>query len=474
MTEVQDRDLIDAALGALQRRSGWVFPQGRAGEVSRVIHKIWRVVGQLPVGAFATLLESDSTVFDRLIDELAVGESYFFREPAHFDLIRSQILPEFLMRGSDRSFSVWSAGCASGEEAYSLAILFEQEAMAHRAIITGTDLSPAALRNAEQARYRPWSLRSNDTAFVERYFEKEGEYACLCDRIRKRVRYERHNLNSDALPPFAEKLDLILCRNVMIYFDTETIARLARLLFGALGEDGWLLTAPADPLLTPYAPFIATKTPAGIVYRRQAPDALSPIAAEDFRFTEERVKPRNVPAPASIPEWQPLRSAAFEAEFPSALRDSVGDGLDHAPPPAVVSDVQALALRIRTLANLGDLSAASREVDGALERYPLLPELHYLRALISLGQGKDGSAVAALRRTIYLDRNLAVAHFALGAVRRRKGDTALARRAFENVAAICDAAAPEQPLPQGEGETAAVLANAARRELARLQGDGGR
>jgi chemotaxis protein methyltransferase CheR len=468
MSKAEERDLIDAALDVMQRRSGWIFPDSRSDEVSRAIRKIWRVAGQLSAAAFSALLEADSTLFDRLVDELAIGETYFFREPAHFELIRNQIIPGFLARDCREPISVWSAGCASGEEAYSLAILFEQEALAQRVRIVGTDLSSSALRSAQEARYRSWSLRGSDVAFIERYFEKDGEYVRLSERLRKHVRYERHNLCTDMLPSFVGKPDLILCRNVMIYFDTATIARLARLLFDALAEDGWLLTAPADPLLTTYAPFVAVKTPAGLAYRR--PSDGSAVSENETARQVRRARRDSLSSHVTSTRFRKVSSRPIKVRHPPTRRVVPGSG-GLSIGMAAATDVEGLVLHLRALADAGDLSAAGEEVDRALERLPLNPALHYLRAIISLGQGKDGQAIEALRRTIYLDRGLAVAHFALGAVLRRLGDIDLARRAFENTVAICDASAPEQLLPQGEGETAAVLANAARRELSRMLGN---
>ncbi|HEY1722972.1 MAG TPA: CheR family methyltransferase [Magnetospirillaceae bacterium] len=467
MTAALDRDidrcLVDATLDVMQRRFGWVFPEGRTGEITRVVRKAWRVAGQPSTATFAALLETDPSLFDRLIDELAVGETYFFRETAHFDLIRREILPDFLARTGDKMLRAWSAGCASGEEPYSLAILFEQEALAHRATVFATDLSPSALRFAREARYRSWSLRGNDSDFVQRYFDKNGEYLHLAERIRGRVRYERHNLNSDVAPSFAENLDLILCRNVMIYFDTATVARVARLLFDALADGGWLLTAPADPMLTTYAPFATVKTPAGIIYRRLS---LTKGQSQKEGAPGEGIDQAWPSAPGTRRIRIRMASPRTKAKVAHRLTRKTESAVETLTPAAVDADTEAL--RIRALADSGDFPTAFRTLDEALGRHPLHSGLHYLRAIISLGQGRDDEAVVALGHAIYLDRNLALAHFTLGLILRRRGDSQLAQRAFENAVTICEASSPTQVLAGGEGETVAMLVNAARAELKRV------
>jgi len=167
-----------------------------------------------------------------LASHLTVGETYFFREPAHFEVIRHEVIPDVLRRrGPGHKLRVWSAGCASGEEAYSLAIAVEEAGLADRAHILGTDISRAALAAAREASYGTWSLRGVDDGLVRRYFRRAQDRRLLDERISKRVAFEFLNLALDAYPSVAAGvwgMDLILCRNVLIYFDRQTIARVAR------------------------------------------------------------------------------------------------------------------------------------------------------------------------------------------------------------------------------------------------------
>src|SRR5690606_858986 len=137
---------------------------------------------------------------------------------------------------------------ARGEEAYSLAILLEQEGLLDRARIRASDLSRAALRDAAQACYSSWAFRGTSVNLDRRYFRKDGAEFRLAPRIRDRVRFSPANLVDGPYAALAEArgFDLVFCRNVLIYFEPETIRRVARWLFEALHEGGWLVTAPAD------------------------------------------------------------------------------------------------------------------------------------------------------------------------------------------------------------------------------------
>lgn len=154
------KDNPQPVLDYLSSHAGLVFPESRHGDIAA---GICRVMAQYGIGCtdeFVRLIAADEAIFDVVIAEVTVGETYFFREPAQFDAIRNTVLPSLLQaRNPMDAIRVWSAGCASGEEAYSLAILMEQEGLSGRAKIRATDISRAALRKARRAEYSSWSLR---------------------------------------------------------------------------------------------------------------------------------------------------------------------------------------------------------------------------------------------------------------------------------------------------------------------------
>ncbi len=235
--------------------------------------------------AYAALL-SDGALGEaewaRLEAEITVGETFFFRYAEQFQALRERILPALIAaRASERTLRIWSAGCSTGAEPYSLAILVREllgEALPDwRISILGTDISTDALATARAAEYGRWALRTMPLEERLRYFtrlppapgiRREGGYA-LRPEFRALVRFERGNLLTLTEPAAAagEAFDLILCRNVLIYFEARTVAAVVRGLGRRLRPDGWLLLGHAEPNPV-FSGFLdAVSLPGTVVYR---------------------------------------------------------------------------------------------------------------------------------------------------------------------------------------------------------------
>jgi chemotaxis protein methyltransferase CheR len=256
-------------------------------------------------------------------------------------------------------------------------------------------------------------------------------------------------------------MDLILCRNVLIYLDEETVGRVAAHLFRTLAPGGWLITAAADPPLQNRAPFEVVTTDAGAFYRR-------PVSAIQEVCLER--SPRSLPEQAGWPGLSPRSPGTAPPPTPSSPEvHSPGlRGLSPGHPDHPEGDpVREAVLHIRRLLQQ-DAAGAERACTEALADYPLSAELHFLRAVVLVALGRDEDAIAALGRVIYLDRTVAVAHFLLGILLTRRGDRAAARRAYHNVREVCAARPADEVVPFSEGETAGRLAEAAAFQLALL------
>jgi chemotaxis protein methyltransferase CheR len=399
-------------------RTGLAFPPHRLGAVAIGVVSAMRKAGIADAALYIARLAHDGPVLEALIDELTVGETFFFRDTEQFDFIRRTILPDLACRhGAAPWISAWSAGCASGEEAYSLAILFEEEGVAARARILATDLSQAALAKARAGVYGAWSMRGAAGPPSERYFHRAGAQYCVAERLRGRIAFAPLNLATDPYPgrrPDAPAMDLILCRNVLIYLDAPRIAEVARRLFEALAEGGWLLTGPADPPLAGLAPFEVVQSVSGLVYRRPA-----------------RAAPGGI---ASIPAAPPEDDAA---------------PIEFSPPPAPPPP------------------AAMRE-DAAAALDPLCAEGQLMHAIALMSLGDYEAAARAARRALYLDRGLAMAHLVQGAILWRLGDWRAAKHAYRTSYALAAALPPDVSMPCTEGKSAASLAAAARAQLVLL------
>jgi chemotaxis protein methyltransferase CheR len=367
-----------------------------------------------------------------------VGETYFFREPKQFDVLRSRVLPDLRGRLPEGGkLRVWSAGCASGEEAYSLAILLEEQGLAETATILGTDVSRAALQRAREASYGIWSLRGSPGATASPNFERRGDRFVLNARLRRRVEFRYLNLAEGTYPSPENgtvSVDLILCRNVMIYFDAETVRQVASRFYRALKPGGWLLTGPSDPPLWDCAPFRTRVTDGGVLYQR-----------EDGAADEVR----SMPAPVAF--FAPLRAESIP-DTPAWQHDPPSE--EPAPPAAVraESGLQAVIGEVRRLADGGSSLAAEEAALDALRQFPLCPDLHYLHAIVCAGLGRSEAAIVSLRRVLYIDPSLALAHFMLASIQLRAGRREEAQRAYQAALAACSDQPPDDLLPLSEGE----------------------
>jgi chemotaxis protein methyltransferase CheR len=459
----------------IRARTGLVFPPSRQLDAEACVRKAMEVATIGDSRRFLQRLDADESIFDMLITSLTVSETYFFREPRQFDFIRLHILPELQReRPLDAELRFWSAGCASGEEAYSLAILLEQERLAQRASILATDISGTVLTLARKASYNSWSFRGNCADAMAQYCFRGNDRFVLQDRLRQRVEFRSLNLAAENYPSLATgtlNIDLILCRNVLIYFDQDTVARVARRLFAALAEGGWLITGPSDPPLWDHAPFETKVTEAGVLYRRSRQVVSLPSFGE-LASAVDRI-------PRLVLDDEPLaaRDAAkgFAQVVPQADPEQTlsPDGFDGQPPssPELPNDIAPYVSSIRVLADAGELHPAATEAAAAIQAHPLVAELHYMHAIVLAGLGRCDEASASLRRVIYLDPSLAVAHFTLGSILWRSGAVADTRRCYRTALALCAERPPQEFLRLSEGETAGRMVDAARNQLAFIDGD---
>ena len=194
-------------------------------------------------------LPADSHVWQQVVELLTVGETYFFRNQTQFALLRDHILPDIIERNQHtRRLVVWSVGCATGEEAYSLALaLMHQLERPNLWVlnIIGTDVNLQALDTARRGVYRQWSFRHDDQQFLQEYFDPVAEGYRLRAEVRGRVTFRHGNVLDEGTPRWA---DLILCRNVLLYFTRDAKRRAERQLLAALKPGGWLMLGHAEAL----------------------------------------------------------------------------------------------------------------------------------------------------------------------------------------------------------------------------------
>ncbi|MBF9196247.1 CheR family methyltransferase [Microvirga terrestris] len=462
--------LLDAGFPQLKsrviERTGHFYYQDKDDLLWERVRKRLRATGLSDSGAYLALLDdsiSGPAEWGKLEAEITIGETFFFRYAEQFAALRETILPEIIARkAATRRLRIWSAGCSTGAEPYSLAILTNEilgeSVGTWRVSILGTDINDSVLRTARQARFGKWALRSMPDEQRDRYFLNTGKEQWEVRReFRSLVRFERHNLLSllDGTSPLElTDFDLILCRNVLIYFHPDTVTRIVGALRDRLDDDGWMLLGHAEPNPVFSTMMQALNLPGTVAYRRGAGTAPPPTPAP--------LQPR-----ATLQEWKPLLPEP-KPEAPN--RRPALPRLTKAPQKASAFPVPQAAGDllgdIKTRADAGDLAAAADLCQKALITEPLSAALHFYQGLVLRALGRPDAAEKSFLKSLYLDKNFAMAHYHLGLLLLAEGKSAPGRRSLTHAAQSVAAMADDCPLDEGDGVTAKEL-----RELARIHLD---
>ncbi len=492
------RDELDGFRRIVVRRLGLQFDDTKLEYLADVVRRRLDDSGRDDPRAYLALIDAPEgrDELRTLADVLTVGETYFFRYADHFRAFSEAILPGRIeARAAARQLRLLSAGCASGEEPYSLAILTRERLAA--AIdawdvrIQAVDVSPAAIRKAKRAVYSAWSLRETPPDIRQRCFQGDGREFSPHRAAREMVAFEERNLLHDD-PAFwaAGAFDVVFCRNVTMYFAPEAaravIARIARSLVpggylflghaetlrGISGDFHLRHThdtfyyqrrASGEALLQPDLPATATRAllPTGIL-ELDAPwvDAIR-LASERIASLAAKSAAPDAPAPASVPAGDLSRAVELlrEERFSEAM-----DNLS-ALPPETVANADAQLLRAVILTNSGRL----RDAEDVCRRVLALDELnagaHYLMALCREHEDDLPGALGHDQTAIYLDANFAMPHLHWGLVSRRTGDVATARRELGAAAELLSREDPSRVLLFGGGFSREALVTLCHSEL---------
>jgi len=455
--------------------SGLAYYETRDDALAKVVADRLETTGVRDCASYLDALQRDAdgtAEFEELIAALTVGETHFFRHRELFHAMRSAVVPDVLERNRDRRrIRIWSAGCATGEEVYSVAILLDREfgsaLNGWDVSIIGTDVNHRFLSRARDGAFGEWAFRGAPEYLKREYFVPEGNRWALRNRFEDWVTFRVHNLVSEPFPSSSSGLgafDIVLCRNVIIYFDDAVIARLAESLRESLVDGGWLLVGSADADFERFRRFRHVSVPGAILYQRPVPalgEELVHTACSRNR-TESAPASNDVPEAATAPP--PSEDACDERSTP---RPDRGDELPTNGDRSIETSGANAISTIREWVDRGDWAEAQQVCEQELARDRLQPLVHYYLGCVLEQQEEWHAAQAALRQAIYLDRNLILAHYHLGVLLQRCGDGDAAIRSFENAARLLTCGPDE--LAGGDGVTADELDGLVRTQLQRLR-----
>ncbi|HZZ85476.1 MAG TPA: CheR family methyltransferase [Anaeromyxobacteraceae bacterium] len=499
-----DRPQLERLRRAVARRLGLQLDDGKLDELARVATRRLSTLGSPPADRWLEQVEAGhGPELDALAERLTVGETYFFRNWNDLRAFLGAVIPERVRaRGAERRLRILSAGCASGEEPYTLAMLVRQVPELERwdLAIRGVDLNPAALARAVSGRYSRWSLRQTPPELQRRFFQQDRHEFRLVDEVRAMVRFEQANLVEGDPRIFAPaSWDVIFCRNVTMYFGREVARRVVDRLASSLAPGGFLFLGHAETLRglstrfhlrqshdtfyyqvrgedeaerppPPPAPMVAPDAPEAPPERApaeaQAPEVawLQAIHDASQRIAALSVSAAPSPAPPPPPA-APGHSVARALELFG--RERFGDALSALGSPALEEerDPDVLLLRAVLLSAGGDHAGAERVCGRILELDELSAEAHYLLALCREQAGDLPAAADQDRYAAYLDPTFSMPCLHLGLMAKRRGDAAAARRELSRAAVLLPAEEASRILLLGGGFSRDALAELCRAEL---------
>jgi chemotaxis protein methyltransferase CheR len=474
---LSDEDFAHLRL-LLSRAAGLVFDESRRESLAYSVTERLRATGVATVGEYLDLVQAPgSAERQELLDEVTIQETHFFRNPPQVRALRAHVVPELIRTAAagSRRLRIWSAGCSTGEEPYTIAMLLREllpSAAGWDVQVVATDVSTKALEAARAGVYGARAVQLATPEERARFFtaRDDGRYE-VRPEVRALVRFQHHNLVNDP-PPFAadDRLDLVLCRNVTIYFSRDTTRALMGRLHSALRDGGYLFLGHSETLWQVSDAFrlvaLGTDDSAAYVYRRLDGGPSERRAVLPDRRTRDEgpvgVERRQAPRRA----WEALtRSLARESEpvVPAARTAP-------APSAATLLDDARVAL------SAGRYDDAAELAESAALALPLHAPSHRLRGEALVALGRDDQALVALRKALYLDPDDALAHFQLAGALVRSGHASAAVREYRAAADVVarrprGASAPELEGRDGE-EFVRLCARLSEQAGARLEAAG--
>ncbi len=389
---------------------------------------------------------------------LTVGETYFFREARCFEMLQQQIIPDIIRKrhGGKQRLRIWSCGCATGEEPYSIAILLHtlrKELFNIDISILATDINPQALRKAREGIYSNWSFRTTPTSYQKTYFRETGDGRFeLLPIIREMVSFASLNLSDECYSSLVagnDTFDVIFCRNVLMYLTPELASQVVARFHRLLSTGGWLFVSPCESSNSLFSGYEPIAFPDAIFYRKY--DGRNG-AQQGIRNVSSLVHDES--SKILKREDQSCRQVLTVSERATYRESSENSSLKQEQ-----LESEALELLCRAHADEGRLADALYLSDRALASDKLSAGLHYLRAIILQEQGMNDEATASLKKALYLDQDLVLAHFTLATIEQRKGKFKTSLHYFHNALSLLDRYNRDDIIPESDGMSAVRLRN---------------
>jgi chemotaxis protein methyltransferase CheR len=443
-----------------------------------------------------------------LLDLITIGETYFFRNKAQFNVLMRFVLPEIIRRkveSGDRCIRAWSAGCSRGDEAYSIAIAIMEVLPSYsewNISILGTDINRNGLTCSEEAIYVQKDIGHLEKEYLDKYFNIRGSTYLLKEDVKALVRFEYHNLAKD---PFVhesiQNLDILFCRNVIIYFDAHTTQRVIENFHNCLAKDGYLFLGHTETLWEITNKFERVEFPQTFIYKKTLnppqEDPLKPfMAIPDVEIEDLTLSMPPAPAPNQSRPWRDSGAAlhpngsepAFEAwrekgrTQPETSASSVESLVQKGTPSSSYFDPTSAdnltaqdknnflsyLTKAKTLANEAKYKEAADILGKIIEVDNLSVEAYYLLGVLSYKSGNLKEAETQFRKVIYVTPDSILAYFNLGNMYLYQRKFSAAAREFKNAIRLLEKRPKDEQVKFCEDFTVEFLLRACRNNLIQI------
>lgn len=432
----------------IESRTGIYIDDGKQNSFKINLDTRMRILGIKDYDAYYSLITTNARgekEFDELLNLILIKETFFFRDDRQLNVLTKNILPELKKRKKEKEIKIWSAGCATGEEPYSIAMAIMESYLPDdiNVSICATDISEGALKRAKEGIYNKSSMRAIDKEMLSKYFtHKDGQYF-LNDRVKQRVRFEAVNLIEPYFPMEGESIDIIFCKNVIIYFRLDTVKKVIRRFWNALADGGCLFVGHSESLWQISDDFELEEISGIFLYRKDGKNKMMSVkkwsqqkekTVNIMDFTCQRLPsplvkkaarhiiltPQVVRENASQQHVVPMHkkvvskwmkkgvSPAGDDNYESVL-ENIEEVLQGDP-----KNIDANLLTGKIYANMGLYDKALKKGMDILEINDLSAGAYLLIGSIYYKIREKDKAISAFKKAIYLDVNSALSHYYLG------------------------------------------------------------
>ncbi|MBI2469932.1 MAG: tetratricopeptide repeat protein [Planctomycetes bacterium] len=456
----------------IESRTGMYFDDSKQNSLKISIDSRMAALDIKEYSAYYSLIITNTMgkkEFDELLNIILIRETFFFRDDKQLKVLTKNILPELIKRKKEKEIKIWSAGCATGEEPYSIAMAIMECYLPDdiNVSVYATDISEWALKRAKEGIYNKSSMRAVDKAMLNKYFTQRDGWYHLNDQVKQFVRFDTINLIEPFFPIEAVHVDIIFCKNVLIYFRTETVKTVIRKFYEMLAAGGYLFVGHSESLWQISDDFELEEISGIFIYRK---DGKNRVASLTKRFQQKGKASGSINFTGKAPSSLVKKGSRHITLTPQAAGEKVSPqsvGLMHKKdvskcmkkgvPPAgddnyesVLEEIEevlegdpknvdAHLLAGKLYANIGLYDKALKKGMDALEIDDLSADAYLLMGSIYYKIGEKEKAISVFKKTIYLDDNSVISHYYLGNLYKDAGLNEQAVNEYKNVIRIFEA-----------------------------------